>query len=370
MTDNKLLLPGKLLNPNQILENDSRLDYRLKKLIIEQNLGEQNNNEIKISPSSSLKEKYEHIAEQEPDVEKMMANLFEDVELLENIDEDKISIIGEDKNEIDIYISKPKNYNSSLPCILHIHGGGMDLKFPHHECEIAQANVCFGTNAANYWVHANMLTLNGAKMSKSSGNNILPDEIFYSGSALLSKTFSEPVVKFFMLQAHYRSVLDISNDALIASEKGFSKILDAINVLELFEKFNDQTDFNIEKWREKCYEAMNDDFNTPILIANLFDAVKFINQLNNGKARISKSDCKNLLQILNSFVFEILGLEKNIKSKKVNDKTNDVIEILIKLRDEARLNKNYELSDKIRDMLNNKGIVINDSETNSSFSIN
>ena len=115
---------------------------------------------------------------------------------------------------------------------------------------------------------------------------------------------------------------------------------------------------------------MNDDFNTPILIANLFDAVKFINQLNNGKARISKSDCKNLLQILNSFVFEILGLEKSIKSKKVNDKTNDVIEILIKLRDEARLNKNYELSDKIRDMLNNKGIVINDSETNSSFSIN
>ena len=260
--------------------------------------------------------------------------------------------------------------NKYLGDLFDIHGGGIDLKFPHHECEIAQANVCFGTNAANYWVHANMLTLNGAKMSKSSGNNILPDEIFCSGSTLLSKTFSEPVVKFFMLQAHYRSVLDISDDALIASEKGFSKILEAINVLELFEKFNDQTDFNIEKWRGKCYEAMNDDFNTPILIANLFDAVKFINQLNNGKARISKSDCKNLLQILNSFVFEILGLEKNIKSKKVNDKTNDVIEILIKLRDEARLNKNYELSDKIRDMLNNKGIVINDSETNSSFSIN
>ena len=173
-----------------------------------------------------------------------------------------------------------------------------------------------------------------------------------------------------MLQAHYRSVLDISNEALLASEKGFSKILDAINVLEAFEKFNDQTDFNIEKWREKCYEAMNDDFNTPILIANLFDAVKFINQLNNGKAKISKSDCKNLLQILNSFVFEILGLEKILNPKKVNDKTNDVLEILIKLRDEARLNKNYELSDKIRDLLNNKGIVINDSDTNSSFSIN
>ena len=260
--------------------------------------------------------------------------------------------------------------NKYLGDLFDIHGGGIDLKFPHHECEIAQANVCFGTNAANFWVHANMLTLNGSKMSKSSGNNILPDEIFYFGSPLLSKTFSEPAVKFFMLQAHYRSVLDISNEALLASEKGFSKIIDAINILEAFEKFNDQTDFNIENWREKCYQAMNDDFNTPILIANLFDAVKFINQLNNGKAKISKSDCNNLLQILNSFVFEILGLEKITKSKKVNDKTNDILEILIKLRDEARLNKNYELSDKIRDMLNNKGIVINDSDTNSSFSIN
>ena len=260
--------------------------------------------------------------------------------------------------------------NKYLGDLFDIHGGGIDLKFPHHECEIAQANVCFGTNAANFWVHANMLTLNGSKMSKSSGNNILPDEIFYFGSPLLSKTFSEPTVKFFMLQAHYRNVLDISNEALLASEKGFSKILDAINILEAFEKFNDQTDFNIENWREKCYQAMNDDFNTPILIANLFDAVKFINQLNNGKAKISKSDCNNLLQILNSFVFEVLGLEKITKSKKVNDKTNDILEILTKLRDEARLNKNYELSDKIRDMLNNKGIVINDSDTNSSFSIN
>ena len=260
--------------------------------------------------------------------------------------------------------------NKYLGDLFDIHGGGIDLKFPHHECEIAQANVCFGTNAANFWVHANMLTLNGSKMSKSSGNNILPDEIFYSGSPLLSKTFSEPAVKFFMLQAHYRSVLDISNEALLASEKGFSKIIDAINILEAFEKFNDQTDFNIENWREKCYQAMNDDFNTPILIANLFDAVKFINQLNNGKAKISKSDCNNLLQILNAFVFEILGLEKITKSKKVNDNTNDIFEILIKLRDEARLNKNYELTDKIRDMLNNKGIVINDSDTNSSFSIN
>ena len=260
--------------------------------------------------------------------------------------------------------------NKYLGNIFDIHGGGIDLKFPHHECEIAQANVCFGTNAANYWVHANMLTLNGAKMSKSSGNNILPDEIFYSGSPLLSKTFSESAVKFFMLQAHYRSILDVSNDALVASEKGFLKIIDAVNSLETFDNFEDQSDFDIEKWREECYDAMNDDFNTPILIANIFDAVKFINQVSNGKAKISKFDCDKLLSILNSFMFEIMGLEKNIKSKKVNDKTNEILEILLKLRDDARLNKNYELSDKIRDMLNNKGIAINDSENNTSYSIN
>ena len=147
-----------------------------------------------------------------------------------------------------------------------IHGGGIDLKSPHHECEIAQSNACFGTNAANYWMHANMLTLNGQKMSKSTGNNILPDEIFSSGSPLLSKTFSESSVKFFMLQAHYRSVLDLSNDALLASEKGFNKIIDAISILENFKDFSDNTtDFDIEKWVKECYDAMNDDFNTCLL---------------------------------------------------------------------------------------------------------
>ena len=136
--------------------------------------------------------------------------------------------------------------NKYLGDIFDIHGGGIDLKFPHHECEIAQSNICFGTNAANYWVHANMLTLNGQKMSKSTENNILPDEIFSSGSPLLSKTFSEPTVKFFMLQAHYRSVLDLSDDALLASEKGFNKIIDAINILENFKSYSDKTtDFDV-----------------------------------------------------------------------------------------------------------------------------
>ena len=259
--------------------------------------------------------------------------------------------------------------NKYLGDIFDIHGGGIDLKFPHHECEIAQSNVCFGTNAANYWVHANMLTLNGQKMSKSTNNNILPDEIFDKGSPLLSKTFSESCVKFFMLQAHYRSVLDLSNDALLAAEKGFNKLMDAINILEGLKDFSDNSDFNTKEWVNNCYKAMNDDFNTPILIANIFDAVKFINKVNQQKANISKEDWEVLLSSINSFVFEVMGLQKSNLTKNENSKINDVLDILLELRDDARKNKNYELSDKIRDMLKNKGISINDSNKDSSFTI-
>ena len=259
--------------------------------------------------------------------------------------------------------------NKYLGDIFDIHGGGIDLKFPHHECEIAQSNVCFGTNAANYWVHANMLTLNGQKMSKSTNNNILPDEIFDKGSPLLSKTFSESCVKFFMLQAHYRSVLDLSNDALLAAEKGFNKLMDAINILEGLKDFSDNSDFNTKEWVNNCYKAMNDDFNTPILIANIFDAIKFINKVNQQKANISKEDWEVLLSSINSFVFEVMGLQKSNLTNNENSKINDVLDILLELRDDARKNKNYELSDKIRDMLKNKGISINDSNKDSSFTI-
>ena len=259
--------------------------------------------------------------------------------------------------------------NKYLGDIFDIHGGGIDLKFPHHECEIAQSNVCFGTNAANYWVHANMLTLNGQKMSKSTNNNILPDEIFSKGSPLLSKTFSESCVKFFMLQAHYRSVLDLSNDALVAAEKGYDKLIDAINILESLKNFSNNSDFDIKEWVNNCYKAMNDDFNTPILIANIFDAVKFINKVNQGKANISKEDWEVLLSSINSFVFEVMGLQKSKLPNNENSKINDVLDVIFELRDDARKNKNYELSDKIRDMLKNKGISINDSDKDSSFTI-
>ena len=259
--------------------------------------------------------------------------------------------------------------NKYLGDIFDIHGGGIDLKFPHHECEIAQSNVCFGTNPANYWVHANMLTLNGQKMSKSTDNNILPEEIFLKGSPLLSKNFSESCVKFFMLQAHYRSVLDLSNDALLAAEKGYNKLIDAINILESLKDFDNKSDFDIKEWVNNCYKAMNDDFNTPILIANIFDAVKFINKVNQEKANISKEDWEVLLRSINSFVFDVMGLQKSKLPNNENSKINDVLDVILELRDDARKNKNYELSDKIRDMLKNKGISINDSDKDSSFTI-
>ena len=255
--------------------------------------------------------------------------------------------------------------NKYLGDIFDIHGGGIDLKFPHHECEIAQSNVCFGTNAANYWVHANMLTLNGQKMSKSTENNILPDEIFSKGSPLLSKT----CVKFFMLQAHYRSILDLSDDALLAAEKGYNKLIDSIDILKNFKSFSDNSDFDVHKWVNNCYNAMNDDFNTPILIANIFEAVKFINKTNQEKTRISKKDWEVLNKSINLFVFDIMGLQKPNFSNKKNNKIDDVINILLELRNEARKNKDFKLSDKIRDMLKEKGISINDSDKDSSYSI-
>ena len=259
--------------------------------------------------------------------------------------------------------------NKYLGDLFDIHGGGIDLKFPHHECEIAQSNVCFGTNAANYWVHANMLTLNGQKMSKSTDNNILPAEIFSKGSPLLSKTFSESCVKFFMLQAHYRSVLDLSNDALLAAEKGYNKLMDSIEILENFENFGDKTNFDVKEWVNKCYKAMNDDFNTPILIANIFEAVKFINKTNHENTSISKDDWEVLLSSLKSFVFDVMGLEKQNLANNENSKINDVLDVLLELRNDARKSKNYELSDRIRDLLKNKGIKINDSDDKSSFTI-
>ena len=249
-----------------------------------------------------------------------------------------------------------------------IHGGGMDLKFPHHECEIAQANACFNTNPANYWMHANMLTLNGSKMSKSTGNSVLPQEIISGNNKILSKAFSPSVIRFFMMQAHYRSILDLSDDALIASEKGHNKLMDAIENIDHLTS-SDSSDFNVKDWIQNCYDAMNDDFNTPILIAQIFDVVKFINLVKAEKANVKGDDLNEIKTKLNEFVFDVLGLEKN-KSNIDDSKIKSVVDILIELRDKARNDKNFELSDKIRDDLKNAGISLNDSNGKTDFTIN
>lgn len=249
-----------------------------------------------------------------------------------------------------------------------IHGGGMDLKFPHHESEIAQNEACCGVDPVNYWMHANMLTLNGKKMSKSDGNNIYPHEIFSGENDKLSKSFSPSVCRFFMLQAHYRSILDFSSVALEASEKGFNKLMDALKTIDRIQSEAATKGFNVSAWRQKCYDAMNDDFNSPILIANLFDAVKFINQLNEKKGSISNEDLSLLKITLNAFIFDILGLVDQTSNSEDTNALSGTVELLIKLRAEAKANKDYALSDQIRDELLALGIQLKDGRGGTTFS--
>lgn len=249
-----------------------------------------------------------------------------------------------------------------------IHGGGMDLKFPHHECEIAQAEASNGKSPVNYWLHANMLTLNGKKMAKSTGNSILPGEMFSGENTILSKPFSPSMIRFFMMQAHYASILDISNEALLASEKGFNKLMEAINAIDGL-SIGKSGDFDVETWKQSCYNAMNDDFNTPILIAQLFDAVKHINLIKEGKEGITESDKDLLKETFHNFAFEVLGLENKNSSDADTEKLSGVIALLIEMRKEARENKDFATSDKIRDQLLALGIQLKDGKEGTTFSI-
>lgn len=250
-----------------------------------------------------------------------------------------------------------------------IHGGGMDLKFPHHECEIAQSQTCSETQPVKYWLHTNMLLLNGQKMAKSTGNYVLPNDILTGNNTVLPKAFGVGVVRFFIMQAHYRSVLDFSGEALLASEKGYRRLMDALKTLQSIQP-DKKSDFNINSWKKRCYNAMNDDFNSPVLIANIFDAVRFINQLKDKKTTISADDLTILTEILNTFVFDVLGLVDDEQEEKGSDKLSGVVELLIGLREEARDNKNWALSDKIRDKLEELGIQLKDGKDGTTFSVN
>jgi cysteinyl-tRNA synthetase len=249
-----------------------------------------------------------------------------------------------------------------------IHGGGMDLKFPHHECEIAQNEACTGQTPVNYWMHANMLTLNGKKMAKSTGNNILPREILTGENTVLSKAFSASVARFFMLQAHYRSILDFSDDAIVAAEKGYKRLIEALNSLKEINA-NSNSTLDISSWKQLCYDAMNDDFNTPILIAQLFEGVRFINLLKEGKETLTTEDLHAFATAMNAFVFDVLGLENEKVSDNSNDKLAGTVNLLIEMRNQARADKNFALSDQIRDQLIALGIQLKDGKEGTSFSI-
>ncbi len=249
-----------------------------------------------------------------------------------------------------------------------IHGGGMDLKFPHHECEIAQNEACTGQTPVNYWLHANMLTLNGKKMAKSTGNNILPREILTGENTILSKAFSASVARFFMLQAHYRSILDFSDDAIVAAEKGYKRLMEAMNSLKEITAGTKST-VNIAAWKQSCYDAMNDDFNTPILIAQLFEGVRFVNLLKDEKETLNADDLNYFAKTMHAFVFDVLGLEDEKVSDSSNDKLEGTVNMLIEMRKQARDNKNFTLSDQIRDQLIALGIQLKDGKEGTTFSI-
>lgn len=250
-----------------------------------------------------------------------------------------------------------------------IHGGGMDLKFPHHECEIAQAKGANGQEPVKYWLHANMLTMNGQRMSKSTGNYILPMQLVSGENDFFEKPFHPGIVRFCFLQAHYRSVLDISNDAMLASEKGFNRLMDGIKNLDLIEGSNESS-FDVQNWLKDCYAAMDDDFNTPILISHLFDAVRVINGTKAGTEKLSSDDIEILKKSLNEFVFDVMGLKSDETSNGNNDKLDGTVQLLIKMRNQARADKNWALSDQIRDELAAIGIQLKDGKDGTEYSLN
>ena len=238
-----------------------------------------------------------------------------------------------------------------------IHGGGLDLKFPHHEDEIAQNCGSLGCNPANYWMHANMLNVNGQKMSKSLGNYFLPKEIVEGITDVFEKSYTPNVLRFSMMQAHYRSTLDFTADSLNAGEKGFSRLTEALEKLETL-KVSDTSSLDVNELVESFYKSMNDDFNAPILLSKIFDAVKYINNINDGNATISKSDLALLTLEMNSFVSDVLGL--TLEKQNSDSKLAPVMDLVLDMRKSARENKDWTTSDKIRDGLAAAGIVVKD----------
>lgn len=253
-----------------------------------------------------------------------------------------------------------------------IHGGGMDLIPTHHTNEIAQNLACCKKSPANIWMHTNMLNMNGQKMSKSLGNSVLPNELFTGEHPLLEKPYRPEVVRYFMLQAHYRSTLDLSNTSLQAAEKGLMRLMDAIRLIPDL-KTSGKSSFNLEEMEQKIYDALNDDFNTPVALANLFEGASIINSINDGKISITQSDKEKLQKLYVDIVFNVLGLKDYLTAEDELHKYQSILANFvapyIKDREEAKKQKEYSRADEIRNELTKRGVKIKDGKDGSIWTL-
>ncbi len=251
-----------------------------------------------------------------------------------------------------------------------IHGGGMDLLFPHHECEIAQSVAALGKETVHYWMHNNMITINGTKMGKSLGNFITLEEFFNGSHPILTQAYSAMTIRFFILQAHYRSTVDFSNEALQASEKGLQRLTEAVANMEKIIPSSVST-VDVKSLRAKCYEAMNDDLNSPIVISHLFDATKIINNVLAGNNTITAEDLEELKSTFHLFMFDILGLKEEATATQNNaDIYGKVVDMLLEQRVQAKTNKDWATSDKIRNELTSLGFEIKDTKEGFEWKLN
>lgn len=242
-----------------------------------------------------------------------------------------------------------------------IHGGGMDLMFPHHECEIAQNQAGLGKNSVKYWMHNNMITIGGQKMGKSLGNFITLEQFFTGNHPLLSKAFTPMTIRFFILQAHYRSTVDFSSEALEASEKGLERLMEGYERLQKLMP-SEKSTVLVENLRQKCEEAMNDDLNTPIVISHLFDGLKVINLVHDGKETLSKADLEELKSVYKLYIEDLLGLQTEEQNAASNEAFQKAVDLLLNIRLEAKKNKDWATSDKIRNELTALGFEIKDTK--------
>lgn len=254
-----------------------------------------------------------------------------------------------------------------------IHGGGMDLKFPHHECEIAQSVAHNGKPTVKYWMHNNMVTIGGQKMGKSLGNFITLDEFFTGNHQMLTQPYSPMTIRFFILQAQYRSTLDFSNDALQAAEKAYQRMLEGYRrLLDLKASAESTVSEEVASLEQKCYDALDDDLNTPIVIAHLFEACRIVNQINDGKASATAGDLERLKNLFNVFLFEILGMcdemTAGVSSASLKP-FEDAVDLLLTLRAEAKAKKDWATSDLIRNRLSEIGFNVKDTKDGFEWSL-